>query len=53
MIFDGPTMSTVSFCEEDSELGEDFFVWPHPTDPEKALFMVDDASKRATREAAS
>jgi hypothetical protein len=38
-------MSVVSFYEEDSELGEDFFIWPHPTDPEKAIFMVDDASE--------
>jgi hypothetical protein len=38
-------MSTLSFREEDSDLGEDFFVWVHPTDPEKALFMVDDAPK--------
>jgi hypothetical protein len=34
-------MSTLSIREEDSKLGEDIFVWPHPTDPEKALFVVD------------
>lgn len=27
--------------------GEDFFVWPHPTDPYKALFAIDDAAARA------
>jgi hypothetical protein len=53
VIFDGLAMSTLSFREEDSDLGEDFFVWPHPTDPGKALFMVDDAFERAAGEAAS
>lgn len=37
VIFDRPTMSTLSFCEEDLELVKDFFVWPHPTDSSKAL----------------
>ena len=53
VIFDGPSLSTLSFHEEDLELGEDFFVWSHPMDPRKALFMVDDASKRAMGEATS
>ena len=26
--------------------GEDHFVWPHPTDPGRALFAVDDAAVR-------
>jgi hypothetical protein len=46
-------MLALSFREEDLELGEDFFIWLHPTDPGKALFMVDDASERATGGAAS
>jgi hypothetical protein len=45
VIFDGPAMSTLFFHEEDSDLGEDFFIWVHPMDPVKALFMVDDASE--------
>ena len=44
---------TLSFREEDSELGEDFFVWPRPTDPRKALFVVDGVVERAIGEAAS
>ena len=53
VIFNGPAMSTLSFHEEDLELGEDFFIWPRPMDPRKPLFMVDDASEQATWEAAS
>jgi hypothetical protein len=45
VIFDRPAMSTLSFREEDSDLGEDFFLWVHPMDPGKALFVVDDASE--------
>jgi hypothetical protein len=46
-------MSALSFYEEDLELGEDFFIWLHPTNPRKALFVVDDASERAMGGAAS
>ena len=46
-------MSTLSFHEEDLELGKDFFVWPHPTDSGKALFMVDGVAERATSEVIS
>ena len=53
VVFNGPAMSTLSFCEEDSEPGEDFFIWPHPTDPGKALFLVDGVAERATGEGTS
>ena len=48
-----PSMSTFSFRKEDLELGEDFFVWPHPMDSDKALFVVDGVAKRTVREAVS
>ena len=38
---DGLAMSTLSSLEEGLELGEDFFIWPHPM----ALFVVDNASE--------
>ena len=50
-ISNGPAMLTLSLHEEDLELGEDFFVWSHPMDPRKALFVVDGVAKRAVREA--
>ena len=39
--------------EKEFELGEDFFMWPHPVNFDEALFMVDDTAKRAMREVAS
>lgn len=39
--------------EEEPNLGELFFMWPHPTNSGEALFVVDDAAERATREVAS
>ena len=39
--------------EEELDLGEDSFGWPHPMRPNEALFVVDDAAERATREVAS
>ena len=39
--------------EEEPNLGEDFLMWPHPMNSSEALFVVDDAAKRATREVAS
>jgi hypothetical protein len=45
------TMSVHSSREGDLELGEDVFIWPHPTKSSKALFVVDDMAERATREA--
>jgi hypothetical protein len=33
------------------ELDEGFFVWLHPTELDRALFMVDDVAKRAMGEA--
>ena len=35
--------------EEDSELGEDFFMWPHLMNSDEALFVVDDVAERAMR----
>ena len=32
---------------------EDLFVWPHPSDPYKALFVVDDVAERAMWASAS
>lgn len=43
----------LSLHEEDLELGEDFFIWPHPTNPSDAPFVVDDVTKRATRKVTS
>ena len=37
--------------EEELDLGEDFFAWPHPTNSGEALFMVDDTLR--AREIAS
>ena len=51
--FDEWAMVTPPLHEEDLELGEDLFVWPHPTNSSEALFMVDDVAKRVTREATS
>jgi hypothetical protein len=31
----------LSLRGEDLELGEDFFIWPHPMKSGKALFVVD------------
>ena len=47
----GPTMSALSSHALDLELGEDVFIWPHPIEFGKALFMVDDATERAMGEA--
>jgi len=33
--------------------GDDIFMWPHPTEPGKALFAVDDAYERTTRDLTS
>lgn len=33
--------------------GEDLFVWPHPSDPYKALFVMDGAAERAMWTSAS
>ena len=51
--FNGQDMVALSLQEEDLELGEDFFIWPHPTNSSEALFVVDDAAERAMRETAS
>ena len=49
----GQAMLTISFHEDDLELGKDFFIWPHPTYSSKALFVVDGVAKRTMREAIS
>ena len=41
----GPTMSAFSSREGDLELGDDVFIWPHPTESGKALFTVDDVAE--------
>ena len=46
-------MAALVHHEEDSELGEDFFMWPHLMNSDEALFVVDDVAERATREATS
>lgn len=43
----GPDEMALAPCREELELGEDFFIWPNPIDPHKALFMVDNMAKRA------
>ena len=50
---DDRAMMTPSLREEDLEVGEDFFIWPHPMNSSEALFVVDDVAELATREAAS
>jgi hypothetical protein len=50
---DGSARVILSFCGEDLELGEDFFIWPHLMNSSEALFMVDGVVERATREATS
>lgn len=50
---DRSTMVTLSFHEEDLELGKDFFILSHPSNSSEALFMVDGLAKRAEREATS
>lgn len=35
------------------DLGEDRLSWPHPMSSSESLFVVDDATERATREVAS
>jgi hypothetical protein len=47
MTSDGLAMVTLSFHEEDLELGKDFFILPHPSNSGEALFMVDGLAKRA------
>jgi hypothetical protein len=39
--------------EDNLDLGEDFFSWPHPMCFGEVLFVVDDTVERATREATS
>jgi hypothetical protein len=46
-------MVTPVHHEEEIDMGEDLFVWPHPTNSGKALFMVDGTAERAMREAVS
>ena len=41
-------MVTLSLYEE-LELGDDFFIWPHPMNSGEALFVVDDVAERAMR----
>lgn len=43
---DGLDMAAL-FLHEELKLGEDLFVWLHPTNPHEALFMVDYAADRA------
>ena len=50
---DGLEGTTLVLHEEDLELGGEFFAWSHPTNPSKALFMVDDATERAVWDGAS
>lgn len=40
--------STLALCEEETSLGEDPLVWPHPLNPHEALFEVHDAVEQAT-----
>lgn len=49
----GLNMVTPVRHEEEIDMGEDLFVWPHPTNSGKALFMVDGTAERAMREAVS
>ena len=53
VISNGPTMLTLSFREEDLELGEDFFIWPYLMDSGKALFVVDGVAEQTMGEAVS
>ena len=46
-------MLTLSFREEDLELGEDFFIWPYLMDSGKALFVVDGVAEQTMGEAVS
>jgi hypothetical protein len=46
-------MSALPLGEEGLELDEGFFVWLHPIELDRALFMVDDVAERAMGEAAS
>ena len=39
--------------EEELDLGEDSFIWPHPMRCDEALFVVDNAAERVMREATS
>ena len=45
MASNGLDVVALSLHEEDLELGKDFIIWPHPTNPSEALFVVDDATK--------
>lgn len=45
VISDGPSMSALSLSKEGLELDEGFFIWPHHTKLDGALFMVDDVAE--------
>ena len=52
----GGWASAVALCSplvDELDLGEDRLSWPHPTNSGEALFVVDDATERVTREVAS
>ena len=42
---DGLDMAALIHHEEELELGEDFFMWPRPTNPHEALFVVDNTTE--------
>ena len=49
-----PSVATLrSPLKDDLNLDEDLFSWPHPMSSGEALFVLDDAAERATRDIAS